>query len=128
MALLAHPRLVARAESYGLKLTQGSLYAGRPLPYAGMVAAVLGSAGVVTDSGGLQKEAYLLARPCTTLRPETEWVETLVGDWNRLIPDPWTLGADWAAAATRPAPTSDRGEPYGDGRAAHRVVEVLSQR
>jgi UDP-N-acetylglucosamine 2-epimerase (non-hydrolysing) len=125
VALLAHPRLVARAEHFGLKLRRGSLFPGRPLPYAGMVAAVLGSTGVVTDSGGLQKEAYLLARPCTTLRPETEWVETLAGDWNRLIPDPWQLGADWAAAATRPRPGTDRGEPYGDGRAAGRVVDVL---
>jgi UDP-N-acetylglucosamine 2-epimerase (non-hydrolysing) len=126
VALLAHPRLIARTDHFGLKLNQGSLHSGRPLPYAGMVAGVLGSAGVVTDSGGLQKEAYLLGRPCTTLRPETEWVETLVGDWNRLIPDPWTLGADWATAATRPAPAGDRGEPYGDGRASQRVVDVLA--
>jgi UDP-N-acetylglucosamine 2-epimerase (non-hydrolysing) len=126
VALLAHPRLVARAEHFGLKLRQGSLYPGRPLGYAGMMAAVLGSAGVVTDSGGLQKEAYLLARPCTTLRPETEWVETLEGDWNQLIPDPWELGSAWTSAATRTAPSTDRGEPYGDGRASHRVVDVLT--
>jgi UDP-N-acetylglucosamine 2-epimerase (non-hydrolysing) len=126
VALLAHPRLIARADHFGMKLRRGSLHPGRPLPYAGMVAAVLGSAGVVTDSGGLQKEAYLLGRPCTTLRPETEWVETLEGDWNRLVPDPWQLGAEWAGAATRPAPRTDRGEPYGDGRAAHRVVDRLS--
>jgi len=125
VALLAHPRLVARAEHFGLKLRLGALYPGRPLGYAGMIAAVLGSAGVVTDSGGLQKEAYLLGRPCVTLRPETEWVETLDGDWNRLIPDPWTLGAEWPAAATRPAPSTGRGEPYGDGQAARRVVDVL---
>jgi UDP-N-acetylglucosamine 2-epimerase (non-hydrolysing) len=92
-----------------------------------MVAGVLGSAGVVTDSGGLQKEAYLLGRPCTTLRPETEWPETLVGDWNRLIPDPWSLGDDWATAAARAIPAGERGTPYGDGRAAHRVVDVLSR-
>jgi UDP-N-acetylglucosamine 2-epimerase (non-hydrolysing) len=127
VALLAHPRLVARAEHFGLKLRRGALLPGRPLGYAGMMAAVLGSAGVVTDSGGLQKEAYLLARPCTTLRSETEWVETLVGDWNRLIPDPWAHGDDWATAATRPAPATDRGEPYGDGHAARRVVDVLQR-
>ncbi|MGW3626323.1 non-hydrolyzing UDP-N-acetylglucosamine 2-epimerase [Streptomyces sp. NPDC000880] len=128
VALLAHPRLVARAEQHGIKLNQGSLHAGRPLPYAGLVAAVLGSAGVVTDSGGLQKEAFLLDRVCTTIRPETEWVETLEGGWNQLVPSPHELGtADWAKIATRPAPAAERGTPYGDGRAAHRVVEFLEQ-
>ncbi|MCX4385622.1 UDP-N-acetylglucosamine 2-epimerase (non-hydrolyzing) [Micromonospora peucetia] len=128
VALLAHPRLTARAEEHGVKLDRGSLRVGRPLPYAGMVAAVLGAAGLITDSGGLQKEAYLLGRPCTTLRPQTEWPETLDGDWNRLVPDPHELGAaPWAAVATRPAPPAPRGEPYGDGRAAREVVRVLTE-
>jgi UDP-N-acetylglucosamine 2-epimerase (non-hydrolysing) len=126
VCLLAHPRLVARADEHGIKLDQGPLRAGRPLPYAAMVAAVLGSVGVVTDSGGLQKEAYLLGRPCTTLRTETEWVETLAGDWNRLVPHPAELGAAaWADIATRPAPATPQDQPYGDGRAAERVVAAL---
>ena len=129
VALLAHPRLVARADEHGIKLEGGALRAGRPLPYAAMVAAVLGSAGVLTDSGGLQKEAYLLERPCTTLRTETEWVETLVGEWNTLVPDPAGLDrAAWTDIATRPAPPTPRGMPYGDGRAARRAVEVLLER
>jgi UDP-N-acetylglucosamine 2-epimerase (non-hydrolysing) len=129
VVLLAHPRLVARAHDQGLKLAQGAVHVGRPIHYAGMVAAVLASAGVITDSGGLQKEAYLLARPCTTLRTETEWVETLPGGWNVLVPDPASMSrAEWAAVATRPAPTTERGEPFGDGRAAQRVVSVLAQR
>ncbi|MET8837379.1 UDP-N-acetylglucosamine 2-epimerase (non-hydrolyzing) [Micromonospora sp. NPDC004540] len=127
VALLAHPRLVAKAEEHGLKLARGAVHVGRPLPYAGMVAAVLGSTGVVTDSGGLQKEAYLLSRPCTTLRPETEWIETLVDGWNHLVPDPSAHSrAEWIDIATRPAPTAAQGTPYGDGRAAQRVVETLA--
>lgn len=128
VALLAHPRLVARAEEHGVKLDQGSLRTGRPLPYAGLIAAVLGSAGVVTDSGGLQKEAYLLERPCTTLRPETEWVETLQDGWNHLVPDPHRLDrAAWGELATRTAPTTSPGTPYGDGRAAEHVVQILAE-
>ena len=129
VALLAHPRLVARAESFGLKLSRGALHVGAPVGYAAMVATVLGSAGVITDSGGLQKEAYLLERVCTTLRSETEWVETLAGGWNQLVHDPRSLTAEeWAAIATRPAPDGDRGLPFGDGKAAIRVVEELERR
>ncbi|GAB1645402.1 non-hydrolyzing UDP-N-acetylglucosamine 2-epimerase [Krasilnikovia sp. MM14-A1259] len=127
--LLAHPRLLSRADEHGLKLERGAVHVGRPLPYAGMVAAVLGSTAVVTDSGGLQKEAYLLGRPCTTLRTETEWPETLTGGWNVLIDNPSILGATrWARTVSRPAPTTHRGQPYGDGTAARRAVEVLEQR
>ncbi|WP_428954325.1 non-hydrolyzing UDP-N-acetylglucosamine 2-epimerase [Streptomyces sp. cg35] len=129
VALPAHPRLVARAEEHGVKLERGAVRVGSPLPYAGLVAAVIGAAGVVTDSGGLQKEAFLLERPCTTLRSETEWPETLAGGWNVLVPEPGGLGAArWADTVTRPAPTAGRGTPFGDGRAARRAVELLEQR
>jgi UDP-N-acetylglucosamine 2-epimerase (non-hydrolysing) len=126
VVLLAHPRLVARAEEHGIPLTQGSLHVGRPLPYAGLVAAVLASQGVVTDSGGLQKEAFLLERICTTVRPETEWVETVASGWNTLVPDPHLLpAAEWVSLVTRDTPAGDPGTPYGDGRAALNVVRIL---
>ncbi|MEV3937677.1 UDP-N-acetylglucosamine 2-epimerase (non-hydrolyzing) [Glycomyces sp. NPDC049804] len=126
VALLAHPRLRAKADQFGLKLTQGSLAAAKPLPYRELVAAVLASAGVLTDSGGLQKEAYLLGRPCTTLRTETEWVETLEDGWNALVPRPDRLPvAEWHALAVRAAPSERRGEPYGDGHAGAAVVAAL---
>lgn len=127
VVLLAHPRLRTRAAQSGVKLETGSVRVVRPLPYQQLVAAVLGSAGVVTDSGGLQKEAFLLGRVCTTLRPETEWPETLAGGWNELVPDPAAIGRRrWAGIAARPAPPVPRGAPYGDGHAADRVVRRLA--
>jgi UDP-N-acetylglucosamine 2-epimerase (non-hydrolysing) len=74
--LVAHPRLVERARSFGLPLSTGTLRASLPLPYPQMIAAMLASSGVITDSGGLQKEALLLGVQCTTLRANTEWPET----------------------------------------------------
>lgn len=128
VALLAHPRLVAKAEEFGIELEQGSVHRNRPLPYAELVAAVVASQGVVTDSGGLQKEALLLGRPCTTLRTETEWVETLQADWNRLVPDPQSLApGEWVSIATRPAPTGPPPRPFGDGRAAQRSIDTMAR-
>src|SRR3954447_8436906 len=109
--LLAHPRLVARAAQAGVDLRAGAVLPGRPLPYPQTVAAVLGSRGVVTDSGGLQKEAYLLGVPCTTVRTETEWTETLDGGWNVLAgaPEVLTDPARFAALALRDVPAAPRG-------------------
>jgi UDP-N-acetylglucosamine 2-epimerase (non-hydrolysing) len=121
VVLLAHPRLVARCADSGIELGGGMLHRGTPLAYPHMVRAVMGSVGVVTDSGGLQKEAYLLGAPCTTLRSETEWVETLEDGWNILDPDLSQL----VDVAVRPRPDAAQGTPYGDGRAAEAVVAAL---
>lgn len=123
VVLLAHPRLRARAADHGIDLARGQVHVSDPLPYPALVRAVMGSAGVVTDSGGLQKEAFLLGVPCTTVRTETEWVETLDGGWNVLAAD--LVGLDTLAA--RAVPAGERSQPYGDGHAAHRVVEELSR-
>lgn len=121
--LLVHPRLRALAAQAGIELSQGALRPIDPLPYPELVGAVMGSRGVVTDSGGLQKEAFLLRVPTTTIRPETEWVETVETGWNVL-----TDVDGIVAGATRPAPSPTDAAPYGDGAAAERVVTALLAR
>jgi UDP-N-acetylglucosamine 2-epimerase (non-hydrolysing) len=124
VVLLAHPRLRARAAEYGIELERGAVRLDRPLPYAQMVAAVHGARGVVTDSGGLQKEAYLLERPCTTIRTETEWPETTAGGWNVLV-HPDAVGRDLPDAVMRARPATAPGEPFGDGKAAGRAIAEI---
>ncbi|WP_203137759.1 non-hydrolyzing UDP-N-acetylglucosamine 2-epimerase [Microbacterium sp. JZ31] len=121
VVLLAHPRVVAKAAAHGIDLAQGTLRVHPPLAYADLLAAVLDSAGVVTDSGGLQKEAFLLRVPCTTVRTETEWVETIELGWNVLA----NTAEEIAAGVTRPRPADTDAAPYGDGRAAERVITEL---
>ena len=123
VVLLAHPRLVAKAEQHGIDLSQGSIVLHSPVSYAQLLAAVRRARGVVTDSGGLQKEAFLLRVPCTTVRPQTEWVETVELGWNVLV-EPDAL----AAQASRPRPADTDATPYGDGRTADRVIAELRDR
>jgi UDP-N-acetylglucosamine 2-epimerase (non-hydrolysing) len=132
VVLLAHPRLVVRAAEQGIELVRGSLHSTQPLPYPEMIAAVLHSRGVVTDSGGLQKEAYLLRVPCTTIRTETEWPETREGGWNVLCPnldtDPAGDLARLPELVTRPRPADTKAAPYGTGKTAELIVAALEER
>jgi len=119
--LMAHPRLVRKADSAGILLNQGAVKVVKPTAYPVMVDLVSRSYGVVTDSGGLQKEAFLLQAPCTTIRTETEWPETFADGWNVLAPEVENL----AEVVMRERPTSQSASPYGDGKAAYEVVEAL---
>ena len=123
VVLTAHPRLVARAGHYGIDLRAGSLHTIEPLDYPAMVAAVKGARAVVTDSGGLQKEAFLLRTPCTTVRTETEWTETIDLGWNVLALDLSRL----TEIVDRPAPSPTDAAPYGDGHAAEATVRALEK-
>ncbi len=122
VALLVHPRLRDHCASWGLSLDQGSLRPSAPLDYPEMVRAVMGSAGVITDSGGLQKEAFLLGVPCTTVRTETEWTETVDLGWNVLCPDATEL----PELLARPAPGPCSATPYGTGDTADAIIAELS--
>ncbi len=122
VVILAHPRLLAKCTEHGLSLEGGNLIPHASIPYPQLVSAVLNSRGVITDSGGLQKEAFLLRVPCTTVRPETEWVETVDLGWNVLVEPGPTL----TTAASRPKPEPTEAAPYGDGKAAAQVVDALT--
>ncbi|MBE7699542.1 UDP-N-acetylglucosamine 2-epimerase (non-hydrolyzing) [Oerskovia sp. Sa1BUA8] len=124
VVLLAHPRVAARALEQGISLSTGALVAHAPLAYPDLVSAALSSAGVVTDSGGLQKEAFLLGVPCTTVRTETEWVETVELGWNVLA----GTAEEISAGVLRPTPAPTDATPYGDGRAAARAIAAMVER
>ena len=121
VVLTAHPRLVAKAHDAGLSLTGGALHTVDPYRYPEMIAAMAGARAVVTDSGGLQKEAYLVGVPCTTVRTETEWVETVTAGWNALDPD-LSRAKSWASIAKPADPAPGL---YGAGNAAAQVAQVL---
>jgi UDP-GlcNAc3NAcA epimerase len=122
VVLPLHPRTRARLEAAGLlERLAGGVRLAPPLGYLDFTALLLHSRAVLTDSGGVQKEAYLAGVPCLTLRATTEWTETVDAGWNTLV----DLDAGAAAAALeRPLP-GERPPLYGDGRAGERVVEAL---
>lgn len=120
--LPAHPRLVEKARSARVDLEQGSIIAIPPVTYSQMMFLLTRARAVATDSGGLQKEAYLMSTPCTTIRSETEWVETLSTGWNALCFE--DLGA-LVPTILRPHPVSAHPSLYGDGNAAARIAEAL---
>jgi len=118
-----HPRTEKRMAELGVALG-ANVQVLAPQGYLDMLALQRGAACVLTDSGGIQKEAYYLRVPCVTLRTETEWVETVATGWNTLVgTDPERI---LAAVARRPAPGTPHPDLYGDGMTAGRIVEILS--
>jgi UDP-GlcNAc3NAcA epimerase len=119
-----HPRTRARLRAAGLLsglVELEGLHLAEPLGYVEFSALVCQARAVVTDSGGVQKEAYLAGVPCVTLRANTEWVETVDAGWNTLVDlDP----AAALAALERESP-AEHPSLYGDGHAAERCVEAI---
>jgi UDP-N-acetylglucosamine 2-epimerase (non-hydrolysing)/UDP-GlcNAc3NAcA epimerase len=125
-----HPRTRARLESSGLgdALDSAAVTLTEPVGYLDLTRLLHGSRAVLTDSGGLQKEAYLAGVPCVTMRPVTEWVETVESGWNRLV----DLDVERAMSALEElGPLRDGPPPdpavYGGGSAGVRVVEELGR-
>lgn len=116
-----HPRTASLAKSRGVG-SGDNIVVSEPLSYADMIALQLHARSVLTDSGGMQKEAYVLAVPCVTLRGETEWTETLEDGWNVLAGND---EVQIARAAVRPKPRTRPKDHYGDGSTAARIADAL---
>ncbi len=97
-----------------------------PVSYFDMLILEKNSLKILTDSGGVQKEAYFLGVPCITLRNETEWVETVKGSWNVIV------GADKkriieSTMNISPKPDYNSRELYGDGETAKKIINLLTK-
>lgn len=119
-----HPRTSRRLEEHGLadSLPANVQLLG-PLPYLDMLRLMACGWRIITDSGGIQKEAYMLGVPCVTLRDNTEWVETVHDGWNVLV------GTDTSSIVMAIRDKKQWGSQsaiYGLGDASSRIVEVLS--
>ncbi len=124
VVLPLHPRTRARLLEAGLfEQLAGieGLTLVEPLGYVEFSALLCQARAVLTDSGGVQKEAYLAGVPCVTLRANTEWVETVAAGWNTLV----DLDSAAALAALESTPPAERPQLYGDGHAAECCVEAI---
>jgi UDP-GlcNAc3NAcA epimerase len=126
VVLPLHPRTAARLDAAGLRarIVEAGVILAPPLGYLDFTALLHHARALLTDSGGVQKEAYLAGVPCLTLREETEWTETVEAGWNVLV----GLDADAAQRALTRRPPPERPPLYGDGRAGERVAAAVVRR
>jgi UDP-N-acetylglucosamine 2-epimerase (non-hydrolysing) len=120
--LALHPHTRLRLEQHNLMdrlRTEGQVVIGEPMAFLDFVQALGRCAGVVTDSGGVQKQAWLLDKPCATLRTSTEWRETLVDGWNVLIDPGQATNLNVPIAPS----TGNKPSLFGDGFAAEKIVQ-----
>lgn len=121
--LLTHPRLSTKMLEAGFRRTEfRRIEFVDPLPYPELIRALVSSPGLITDSGGLQKEAHFLQTRCVTLRKETEWPETIDLGWNVLLePDPSMITKFFNSDNS----VMSDCQPYGAGNAAHLAVSAM---
>lgn len=120
-----HPRTRSALAKLGLNVdARKGLHCTEPFGYLDMIEMEQAAQLVVTDSGGVQKEAFFFGKPCVTLRDETEWVELVEAGWNRLAP-PTSAEALVRAFRSALGTTGQAIEPYGRGDAARRIADIL---
>jgi UDP-GlcNAc3NAcA epimerase len=127
VVLPVHPRTANLFQAELSSAAEHRIRLLQPLSYLEMTRLEMAAKAILTDSGGVQKEAFFHGVPCLTLRDETEWVETVQLGWNA------TCGTDtsrildaWQGITTRHRIVG--AQPYGDGMAARRIVDELLSR
>ena len=124
VVLPLHPRTVNKINEFGIILGDNIIQL-KPANYLDMIKLQSSARGVLTDSGGVQKEAYYLQVPCVTLREETEWIETVKAGWNTLA---GARTADILEVVRNLAPPLQKcSELYGDGTTAKKIVGILAE-
>ena len=123
VVLPLHPRTRKLVSTYGLKEELRSVKILDPLPFLDMVTLEQSAKLILTDSGGIQKEAFFYKVPCITMRDETEWVETVDLGWNTLVGASKSKILD--AFFQKSVVNEDTMNPYGDGNAANKIVSQL---
>ncbi len=116
-----HPRTQKFLQQYGIEWGK-HVHCVEPVGYIDMLTLEQGAYRILTDSGGVQKEAFLMGVPCITLREETEWTETVEAGWNILT---GTQSQRIIAAFNQPMPSPVTDNPYGKGDAAIRIAQSL---
>ena len=125
VVLPLHPRTKATLERTGMNERASALTLIEPVGYAEMMRLVGGATAVLTDSGGLQKEAFFLGKPVHVFRTETEWVELIDTGWAGLLPPGSDRDAAVASIRRRGGTPGGACTAYGDGKAALKVVDAV---
>ncbi|WP_019937283.1 non-hydrolyzing UDP-N-acetylglucosamine 2-epimerase [Bordetella sp. FB-8] len=122
-----HPRTRKLLADYGMNQKLGGIRLTDPLPFLDMVALEQAARLVLTDSGGVQKEAFFYGVPCITMREETEWVETVEAGANQLVGASRDAILNAFEIAMRQGQPNIKAMPYGQGDAAVRIANLIAQ-
>ncbi|MBP2032462.1 UDP-GlcNAc3NAcA epimerase [Clostridium algifaecis] len=124
IVLPLHPRTKKYVEDYGLKFGD-NIKLIEPVGYLDMISLEMHSQKIVTDSGGVQKEAFFMKKPCITMRDETEWVETVENGWNVVV---GTDKSKILKSIVDFVPDKPQEDIFGNGKAGEKILNILRQR
>jgi UDP-GlcNAc3NAcA epimerase len=118
-----HPRTKKYIDEYGLNFNK-NIKVIEPIGYLEMISLEMHAEKIVTDSGGVQKEAFFMGKPCITMRDETEWIETIENGWNVIV---GTHKDKILNSILNFVPKEPQRDIFGDGKAANKILEIIER-